>query len=388
MAMKLGNKLGNKLGSVFSGIGGLDLGFLKKGFEFVFHVEQQKNACKTLRHNTKYFGKNLNIFEQDIQTIPLHLLKDYIGLDGLIGGPPCEAYSSARGEFDETDAKVQEKISLTYTYIQWVGYLQPRFFLFENTKGMTHGTKKHIFHDVLRQLEKQGYRVKHKILNAHEYANAQKRERVFIVGVRNDQDWEFEFPEPVPMEQRKFVRDILDPIGTPFVGKELRPKFKKIMSYVPPGGYWKSLPDHLIKEVIPAKQYELYSSGQSTSGGMTGVCRRLHPDRECPTITKDPGQNQTLCVVPHEDRLLSVSECKRAQGFPEDYEILGDIKDQYTGIGNAVAVEMATALAEQFASCLGITTEVVAEKTPEPIQVTMEDIPFEDIKGFEQLSLF
>lgn len=324
--------------SIFSGIDSLGLGF-REYFDVVLAVELEAKACETLRVNKDNFHPNLVIWNRDISTISKEEIAQFKGVEGIIGGPPCQPFSRAKGVFDRDN----KDIRLIYTYLDWVSVIKPQFFLFENVKGLTDKDKVYILEDFLQKATELGYSVHYKVVNCHDYGSAQKRERLFVVGFRDDIKVDFKFPEPVA--NKKYVRDILD---TDVVGDyvEAREKIRMLMPFISEGGHWRDLKkeEHLIMA--------LGVNYARRSGGMTGMYRRLHRDKPCPTLVTSPVQNTTLLYHPLEDRPLSVTEYQRGQGIPDDYTIIGSPDQKYKFIGNGVPVEAANELAKAISNTL------------------------------------
>lgn len=333
----------NKIISIFSGIDCLGLGF-RKDFDILLAVEKEKNACETLRKNKEKFHPNLrevwneNIYE--ISNERIFQLKKW-GIDGIIGGPPCQAYSTAKGKFDPND----ERTRGIFEYLRWVKILNPKFVMLENVFGLLQGAKRAFYDFFKKELESLGYNVKEKILNAHDYGSVQSRLRLIVVGFRLDTGLSFIYPNPVKEENKKYVRDILkdEPLGECMQYSKSR---AEIASYVPEGGNWRNLPtEELIKKALGGN-YE------KREGGMTGVYRRLSRNKPCPTLTTNPNQRNTMAIHPTKVRPLSVAEYKRAQGIPEDYQIVGTVSQKYLYIGNGVPVELAMSISNQIKKIL------------------------------------
>lgn len=324
--------------SIFSGIDCLGLGF-REDFDVVLAVEKEKKACETLVANKEVFHPNLEVWNRDILEVSDSEIEQLKGMDGIVGGPPCQAFSVAKGGFDPED----ERIKLIFEYLRWVKIIQPKFFLFENVEGLLQKDKLAIFESFLETAKDLGYKVEYKILNCHDYGSAQKRKRVIAVGFKDNLNVNFAFPKAV--ENKKYVRDILDcDVTGEYV--EARDRIKEIMPHVPEGGYWKHLKtDELLEKALGVNY-------KKRAGGMTGVCRRLHRDKPCPTLVTSPVQNTTLLYHPIEDRPLSITEYKRGQGIPQTYNIVGNLRDQYKFIGNGVPVEMAYELSKSISKAL------------------------------------
>lgn len=326
-----------KIISIFSGIDALGLGF-REHFDIILAVEKEKKACETLIANKDKFHPNLEVLNEDILSISNKKIAEYQGVTGIIGGPPCQPFSSARGEFDPNN----DKIKCLFEFARWVNIIQPKFFMFENVKGLISKDKIAIFELFLEQVKSYGYKVEYKVLNSHDYGNAQSRERIVIVGFQKDLKIDYRFPEHVSNNERKYVRDILDDKNFNSQCEPIRERIFELLPYIPEGGNWRSLKtDELLEKALGV-------NFKKRGGGMTGVCRRLHRDKPCPTLVTSPVFNTTLLAHPLENRALSVTEYKRGQGIPDDYKIVGSIKQQYKFIGNAVPVEMSHAIAKSI----------------------------------------
>lgn len=327
-----------KVVSIFSGIDCMGLG-IRKNFDVVVAVEIEKRACETLIANKDLFHPNLKVFNRDVCSFSDKEIIEFRGVDGIIGGPPCQSFSSARGAFDIND----ERNNLIFEYLRWVGLIKPKFFLFENVEGLVQASKNELFGCFLNEARGLKYKTYYKVLDSHDYGNAQKRRRVIVVGIREDLNIDFEFPRPV--ENKKFVRDILD---TDTIGEyvEASERIRELMPHVPEGGYWKDLKtEELLRKALG-------SSYNNRSGGMTGTCRRLHRDKPCPTLVTSPARNMTLLYHPLENRPLSITEYKRAQGIPENYKIIGTLSQQYKFVGNGVPVEISYEVSKAILNAL------------------------------------
>lgn len=327
-----------KIVSIFSGIDILGQGFIKQ-YELALAVELDKTAANILKINKEKYHPNLTIWNRDIYSIKDEEIAQWKGVSGLIGGPPCQPFSPGKHGFDPSDERIK---GLIY-YLRWTRIIQPEFFIFENTFGLLQGDKKIIFNYFKEEAEKLGYIVNFKILNAHDYGNAQERKRLIVVGVHKTANWTFNFPSPVADNQKKYVRDILrdEPLGDCVFFSEER---ASIMKYIPEGGNWKSLPtDELKIKAMGEKNF------YRPEGGMTGAYRRLHRDKPCPTIMTSPAQRNTLLTHPIENRPLSVAECARGMGIPDDYQLEGALSNKYKVIGNAVPLELSQAIAQAIA---------------------------------------
>jgi DNA (cytosine-5)-methyltransferase 1 len=180
--------------------------------------------------------------------------------------------------------------------------------------------------DVLDEL---GYNAVYKVLRAQYLDVPQKRERLVIIGVRKDLDYEILYPK-----EKNYTVSIGEALkGVPVSeGQIYTEKKKKIMAMIPQGGYWKDLPDKLQREYMGASYF--------LGGGKTGMARRLSNDEPSLTLTCNPAQKQTERCHPVETRPLQVREYARIQSFPDTWKFCGSTASQYKQIGNAVPVNL------------------------------------------------
>lgn len=175
----------NKYTSIelFAGAGGLALGLEEAGFEHIGLVEYDKDAVNTLRVNRP----NWNVFSEDISLLAEQDLEQLFNikkgkLDLLSGGPPCQSFSYAGKRLGLEDARG----TMSYCYAKFLNKLQPKMFLFENVKGLLTHNKGKTFETILKIFKKEGYHITYKVLNAWDYGVAQKRERLIVIGIRDD----------------------------------------------------------------------------------------------------------------------------------------------------------------------------------------------------------
>ncbi|GAA0453879.1 DNA (cytosine-5-)-methyltransferase [Alkalibacillus silvisoli] len=332
-----------KVLELFAGAGGLALGLEKAGFETIGLVENDNKACDTLRHNRP----DWNIFESDIEKLTDQDLVEKFNinvgeLDLLSGGYPCQAFSYAGKKRGLQDARG----TLFYHYAMFVEKLKPKMFLAENVKGLVNHDNGNTLDTMLKTFSDIGYQVSYKVLKALDYDVAQKRERIVIIGMRNDlanqnQDLKILFPNPFGYHLS--LKDVLK--NVPKSGGTQYPESKKkILEKVPPGGYWRDLPEELAKEYMGKSYY--------SGGGRTGMARRLSWDEPSLTLTCSPAQKQTERCHPEETRPFTVREYARIQSFPDGWEFNCSIGNAYKQIGNAVPVNMAKAIGLSIISVL------------------------------------
>lgn len=314
---------------LFAGAGGLALGIEQAGFETLGLVEIDKDAADTLKYNRP----NWRVLNEDIAKISCLDLPEFFGLqkgelDLLSGGAPCQSFSYAGKRLGLEDARG----TLFYHYAKFLEQLQPKMFLFENVRGLLshdHGRTYQTITDIFKST---GYTIDKRVLNAWNFGVAQKRERLITIGIRNDLVGKIHFGFPEPHAYKPVLRDILldcpESIGTPYSDYK-----RKIFEMVPPGGYWRDIPEEVAKPYMKSCWY--------MGGGRTGILRRLSLDEPSLTVLTSPSQKQTDRCHPLEPRPFTIRENARCQSFPDDWEFCGGIGAQYKQVGNAVPVNLA-----------------------------------------------
>lgn len=169
-------------------------------------------------------------------------------------------------------------------------------------------------------------------MNAWDYGVPQKRERLITIGIRKDLVDKIKFNFPVPHKYKPVLKDVL--LDCPkSVGTKYSEYKQKIFELVPPGGYWKDIPEDIAKEYMKSCWY--------MEGGRTGILRRLSLDEPALTVLTSPSQKQTDRCHPLEARPFTVRENARCQTFPDDWQFCGSVGQQYRQVGNAVPVNLA-----------------------------------------------
>lgn len=316
---------------LFAGAGGLALGLEKAGFETVATVENNRWACETLRTNRP----NWNILEKNIIEIANKGIKNYlknpnIEIDLLSGGYPCQAFSYAGKKLGLEDTRG----TLFYNYAEILQELKPKMFLAENVKGLVSHDKGRTLQTMLNVFSEAKYKVYYDVLNSNDFDVAQKRERIVIVGVRNDikEKIGIDFTFPKQKEKKLVLKDILQNVPKSLCAS-YNDKKKAIFKLVPQGGCWRNLPEDVAKEYLGGS-YHL-------GGGKTGIARKMSWNEAGLTVLCSPAQKQTDRCHPEELRPFSVRENARIQSFPDNWEFIGSMAEQYKQIGNAVPVNLA-----------------------------------------------
>lgn len=325
---------------LFAGAGGLALGLEQAGFSEVALIEIDKTACDTLKTNRP----NWNVINDDIVEFSKRdLLKEFgleLGdLDLLSGGYPCQAFSYAGKKLGLNDVRG----TMFYYYAEFIKQLKPKMFLAENVKGLTSHDGGRTLKTMIGVFEDLGYAVEWKVLNAWDYGVAEKRQRVVIVGIREDLSQKISFAYPEPCGYKPVLRDVLKNVPES-VGAKYPESKKKVFDLVPPGGYWRDLPDDVAKEYMKSCYY--------MGGGRTGIARRLSWDEPCLTLTCSPMMKQTDRCHPDESRPFTTREYARIQSFPDDWRFAGSMNNIYKQIGNAVPVKLAKCIGEAISRAL------------------------------------
>lgn len=326
---------------LFAGAGGLALGLEKAGFNAVLLNELDKSACATLRHNRPKW----NVQECSINDIDFTSYQNTI--DFVSGGFPCQAFSYAGHQRGFDDVRG----TLFFEFARAIREIQPKVFLAENVRGLLSHDNGRTLATIKMVIKDLGYTLlESSVLKAMYYRVPQKRERLFLIAVRNDLANNAKFTLPEPHKRIMLVRDAfkageLYDCDVPYSIGQIYPQKKKaVLDLVPAGGCWRNLPEDIQRQYMK-KSYFL-------GGGKTGMARRLSWDEACLTLTCAPAQNQTERCHPEETRPLTVREYARIQTFPDDWNFLGSMSAQYKQIGNAVPVNLAHAMGNSLINLL------------------------------------
>jgi DNA (cytosine-5)-methyltransferase 1 len=314
---------------LFAGAGGLSIGLEKSGLDVVLLNEIDRDACNTLKKNRRSW----NVLEGDVSNIDF---SQYLDIDFLSGGFPCQAFSYAGNKMGFEDTRG----TLFFEFARVIKETKPKVFLAENVRGLLTHEKGKTLESIKFVIKELGYTlVGIKVLKSIFYRVPQKRERLFLVGVRNDLVKYSNFEWPKPYSRVLTLKDALKKgelynVDCPnSEGQVYSQRKKEILSLVPQGGCWVDLPDNIQREYMQ-KSYFL-------GGGKTGMARRLSYDNPSLTLTCAPAQKQTERCHPEETRPLTIREYARIQTFPDIWEFSGSISSQYKQIGNAVPVNLA-----------------------------------------------
>ncbi|UBH08053.1 DNA cytosine methyltransferase [Macrococcus armenti] len=402
-----------RLIDLFSGGGGLSEGFKNEGFNIICHIEKDVNACMTLLTREIYYylksNDNLELYNKYIsgiidktellKSIPLKDIENIINLeinennisvifskidkylngidlDGIIGGPPCQAYSTiGRARNDKIKDK-DERIYLYKYYMKFLIRYQPKFFIFENVKGLLSYKDVHnnlLLPQIVKEFEENGYNINYKIIKSDDYGVPQKRERLFIFGIRNDininastffECLEFYKEEPIHLKElfkdlpniksgntlniytknkpNSFVHEYIrkgNSILTWNVARPVNDLDKQIYTLISEAKRqgislkYNELPKNLIRHKNITNFLDRFKCIEEN-----GSCHTLVAH-----ISKD-GHHYIHYDV-KQNRSITVREAARIQTFPDNYYFEKSRTAAFTQIGNAVPVYLSKKMA-------------------------------------------
>lgn len=320
-----------KLAGFFSGVGGIELGFKKAGFEVIWGNEIDDKAIKTFSKNFGTECINPNGIK-DIHELERHMIPN---VDVVTAGFPCQAFSIAghgKGFEDERGNLFFEVMRLIKDDPENNLY-SPRVLFLENVKNLVSHDKGNTYKVILETLKQHNYYVKDKVLNGAEYGNIpQNRERIYIVAFKRKEDYEkFSFPEPKILETK--LGDVID----------FESKVDDKYYYTPDKNKFYD-------------QLEEAMTSQNTVYQWRRKYVRENKSNLCPTLTANMGtggHNVPLILSKHGIRKLTPKECFNLQGFPKDYK-LPDLamSHLYKQAGNSVVVPVVTEIAKKIKEAL------------------------------------
>lgn len=331
-----------KVISLFSGCGGLDLGFERAGFDIPVANEFDKNIWDTFKAN----HPKTQLIEGDIRKVTKSDMAPYVDgeVDGIIGGPPCQSWSEAgslRGIEDERG-------QLFFDYVRILKEFKPKFFLAENVRGMLSNRHSEAVQNILKMFEDAGYSVSITLVNAKDYGVAQERKRVFYIGFRKDLDIDFKFPhgstekDDDKITLRDIIWDLQDTAVPAAEKNRHNPDAINNNEYFT-GDYSTMFMSRNRVKSWDEQGYTVQASGRQC---------QLHP--QAPKMVKFD-KNDYRFVEGRESayRRMTIREVARVQGFPDDFKfIYENTNNAYKMIGNAVPVNLAYEVAKAIKSVL------------------------------------
>ena len=322
--------------SLFSGAGGLDLGFQKAGFRIICANEYDKSIWKTYESN-----HSAKLIKGDISKISSD---EFPECDGIIGGPPCQSWSeggSLRG-IDDPRGK------LFYEYIRILKEKKPIFFLAENVKGMMAQRHNKAVQEFIQEFDNAGYDVHIILLNANDYGVAQDRKRVFYIGFRKELN--INYLPPIPHLIKPTFKDVIWDLKDNPIPALDKNKTNGNKCMYPNHEYFIGSYSTSFMSRNRVRQWNEPAFTVQASGRQC----QLHP--QAPVMLKvSKNLNKFVEGKEHLYRRLTVRECARVQGFPDDFIFhYESLNDGYKMIGNAVPVNLAYEIAKTIKSALEI----------------------------------
>ena len=350
-----------KVLDLFCGCGGISEGYALAGFKIAGGIDFNAYAIKTFQHNFR----GAKVYNTDITTFSdSRIMEDYSDVDIIVGGPPCQGFSSANRWQKEMD---DPRNKLFFEYIRFVQIIHPKIIMIENVRGLLTRDNGYAINRIKEILGAEEYNISYQILDASEYGVPQNRKRAIIVGIKKSfKDVYFDFN----MIEKKDKTTVEDAIGELY-GFESSPDGKKTIKtpvnstlrkylraadnslldhdivypaekvqerikYVPQGGNWQSVPP----ELWPSNRQNRHSSAY----------KRLDPNTQSCTI--DTGNAHSNYFHPIFNRIPTIRESARLQSFPDQFEFLGPRGSKYRQIGNAVPPLLAKAIADAIMKIL------------------------------------
>ncbi|MCU0315188.1 MAG: DNA cytosine methyltransferase [Fimbriimonadaceae bacterium] len=331
--------------SFFSGIAGLDHGLERAGWTCLGAIERDPHCLATLSHNCPH----VSLLAGDIRCFQASDLRQHFQfsqVDLVVGGPPCQAFSTAGNRQGLND----ERGNVFLHFLDLAFNLKPRLIVIENVRGLLSSPLSHRPHKerkdrpqtqeeqpggalklILSRLDQEGYKTSFGLYDTAWYGVPQHRERFILIANQG---------QPVELigrttESKRTFRQAVEGLAESD-SLPLRPKQAQFLPLLGPGQNWRSLPGE--------RQREALGGAFQASGGRVGFYRRLAWDDPSPTLVTSPTMPATLLAHPEELRPLSIGEYKRLQTLPDDWWVSGSLATQYRLVGNAVPVLFSQAL--------------------------------------------
>lgn len=344
-----------KVLDLFCGCGGISEGYALAGFDIAGGIDFNEHATITFQHN---FNK-AKVHNIDITNFPdSQIEEEYGDVDVIVGGPPCQGFSSANRWQKEME---DPRNKLFFEYIRFVKKIRPKIIMIENVRGLLTRDNGYAIERIKEILGAEEYNITYQVLDASEYGVPQNRKRAIIVGIRKGyKDIKFDFNKIKKQEKTTVedaigelycfeqcsdgVKQILTPADTP-LRKFFRTKDNTILDqdivypaqrvqerikHVPQGGNWQNVP----LELWPSNRQNRHSSAY----------KRLDPKTQSCTI--DTGNAHSNYFHPLFHRIPTIRESARLQSFPDSFEFLGPRGSKYRQVGNAVPPLLAKAIAD------------------------------------------
>lgn len=360
--------------SFFSGALGLDIGLEREGFNVVLACEFDKACRNTITLNKPNIGLIGDIRNYSVEDIlKFSGLKNKNQVDVIVGGPPCQAFSTAGKRLGFADSRG----NVFLKYLEIIEEISPKYFVIENVRGLMSSIlqidekdeiieqiplsilneKGSSLYYVIKRLENAGYNINFDLYNSANFGTPQIRERVVIIGTKDSvkvnrltpthsENGEYDLPKWKTIKEAFKILQNIEKHESIFYSEKRANLYKNLKS----GQNWRDLPIDLQMEAL-GKAFFL-------GGGKTGFMRRLNWERPSPTVVTNPAMPATDLCHPSEIRPISVEEYKVIQEFPLDWKLAGNTTDKYKQIGNAVPVGLGRAIGREIKNHLyNLSTE-------------------------------
>ena len=323
--------------SLFSGAGGLDIGFHDLGFDIVAQVEIEERFCRTLWEN---MGEGRHFPHSEVNCVDIRRFTgEGLGpIDFIIGGPPCQTFSAAGRRASGVVGTSDERGVLFREYVRLLETLRPKGFLFENVYGIIGAQGGAAWEEIKQSFAQAGYRLFHRIVDSADYGVPQHRERLIIVGIK---EGEFLFPRPTHGVD-SIDRQPHFTASKAIEGLQLTEEEKKTGINGKFG--------HLIDDIPPGLNYSFYTAEMGHPHPLFAWRSKFSDfmykaDPEMPVRTIKAQGGQYTGPLHWDGRHFAVSEYKRLQTFPDNYTIVGNRQTAIQQIGNSVPPQLARMLA-------------------------------------------
>ncbi|ETB64113.1 TPA: DNA (cytosine-5-)-methyltransferase [Candidatus Nomurabacteria bacterium] len=343
----------NKIIDLFSGVGGLSLGFENAGFDIALAIDHWDDSIKTFNHNRKdKVGTTKDVYDftdQELKTLKKEVI-------GIVGGPPCQGFSMV-GTRDHKD----KRNSLYLEFVRFVQIIEPKFFVLENVKGLLTLKGGSFKQDIIKRFSDIGYNVTFKILRASDYGVPQNRDRVFFVGLKKSyfKDKFFEFPDVNKkiVTTEEALSDLLDVEEKSETQKYKKPPKSDYQKFIRENSsliFNHEITNHsdqtvdIISKIPDGGNIKSISQDYYKIRNYNTAFKRMNSKK--PSNTIDCGHRNYFHYC--KNRIPTVRESARIQSFPDVFEFLGSKTSQYKQVGNAVPPLLAYAVAKKIKKML------------------------------------
>lgn len=334
---------------LFCGAGGLSYAFHCADFRIAAAVEKDVNAAASYKksfvetHSSETKLLNHDVRDPEVTKTLKALRAKGARVDLVIGGPPCQDFSSATNE----GKREGHRASLVHEYFRILELLKPRAFLFENVPGLRTAMKGRYWEAVSEKAEMLGYRIQDEVLHAEKFGVPQRRHRLLVVGLKKRLG---PFAFPTETEEPRTVTETIghlcalqagesSPSDAMHRARNHQPWMVEYLAKIPEGGAWRDADRVLACHVGHNGHYDVYGriSGNKIAPTITGGCTSPSKGR---------------FIHPTQHRGLTVREAALLQTFPADWTFCGGIESQSLQVGNAVPVKLGAALARALKKLL------------------------------------